>query len=1151
MQLPPLLRSRRFLPLFITQFLGAFNDNFFKSAFLALVTYRIASQSGGDGPLHVVLSGAIFILPFFLFSATAGQLADKYDKSRLARITKVWEIGILTIACFGFYLSNAWFLQFVLFCLGTQATFFGPIKYALLPQHLREEELISGNAYIEAGTFLAILLGTISGALLIRYDSGVIVVCVGMIACAVAGYISSRSIPAAPAPAPDLVVGRNIWRETWKIVRASRKRRDVFLSILGNSWFWFVGVTFLNQFPTYAKELMHGDPSVFALLLAMFSIGIGLGSLLCNRLLNGQVQATYVPPAALGLSLFTIDLYFSSAHGPQVEAGTLLTATQFLGFAGSWHILFDLLMIAVCAGIYIVPLYAIMQERSEPDERARVIASSNIMNAIFMVGSSLLTILLVKLSFSIPAVFLTIAILNGFVAVYICKLLPDALLRAVTQFVFRQLYGVEIKGLDNFAKAGERVLMVANHTSFLDAALIASFLPEKITFAVNTHIARKWWMKPFLVLVDAYPLDPTNPLATKSLIDAVRKGRKCMIFPEGRITVTGSLMKIYEGPGMIAEKAGALVLPIRIDGAQYSPFSRLKGKVRRRLFPRITLTVLPPRTFYVPEALKGRKRRQAAGAQLYDVMSEMMFDSSDYHETLFGSLITAQNIHGHAHVIAEDIERKPLSYGQFIMRSFLLGRVFDGLCAGQRTVAVLLPSAVSTALVFFGLQAYGRTAAMLNFTAGGAQMATACRTVQARTVLTSRRFVQMGKLDAAVEELTRAGITIAYLEDLRDTIGLPAKLLAFLAAAFPRAASRSTSRAKPDDAAVILFTSGSEGTPKGVVLSHVNIQANRFQLAARVDFGPQDKVFNCLPMFHAFGLTGATLLPLLSGIRTFFYPSPLHYRIVPELIYDTDATILFGTDTFLSGYARMANAYDLHSVRYIFAGAEKLKEETRRAFADKFGVRIFEGYGATETAPALSTNTPMQNRVGTVGRFLPAIEHKIEHVPGIEEGGKLWVKGPNIMLGYFRAENPGVLEPPRDGWYDTGDIVALDGEGFISILGRTKRFAKIGGEMISLAAVEAAVGEIWPGHLHAAVTVPDPKKGEQITLLTDDAEATREALHAYFREAGMPELALPRKIIVVKQVPLLGTGKIDYQTVKAIAQEEEKSQKSFFVGSGA
>jgi acyl-[acyl-carrier-protein]-phospholipid O-acyltransferase/long-chain-fatty-acid--[acyl-carrier-protein] ligase len=351
--------------------------------------------------------------------------------------------------------------------------------------------------------------------------------------------------------------------------------------------------------------------------------------------------------------------------------------------------------------------------------------------------------------------------------------------------------------------------------------------------------------------------------------------------------------------------------------------------------------------------------------------------------------------------------------------------------------------------------------------------------------------------------------------------------------------ARTGRAAAADDPAVVLFTSGSEGAPKGVALSHANILANCSQLASRIDFGPQDKVLNVLPMFHAFGLTGGTLLPILNGIKTFYYPSPLHYRIVPELIYDTNATVMFGTDTFLSAYARFANPYDMNSIRYIFAGAEKLKEETRRVYADKYGVRVLEGYGATETSPVMSINTPMQNRTGSVGRLLPGIAWRLEAVPGIAEGGQLFVKGPNVMLGYFKADSPGRIQPPAAGWYDTGDIVAMDTEGYIFIKGRTKRFAKIGGEMVSLAAVEAAVARLWPDHAHAVVNVPDAKKGEQIVLLTDYAGATRDEVVRFLRAEKMTELAAPRRVMVVKAVPVLGTGKADYQKAKAMAVKDE------------
>jgi acyl-[acyl-carrier-protein]-phospholipid O-acyltransferase/long-chain-fatty-acid--[acyl-carrier-protein] ligase len=1133
------MTSKRFLPLFLTQFLGAFNDNLLKNALVILATFIVMKDSPDAAQLPA-LAGGLFILPFFLFSATAGQLADKYDRAKLTRIIKVAEIGIMVFATIGFLLHSIAFLLFVLFCMGMHSTFFGPIKYALLPQHLEDGELLSGNAYIEAGTFLAILLGTIAGGILIPMQGGEMIVSAALVVMAVAGYCTSRAIPPAPAPEPNLVINRNIWQETWRIVGYSRVNKRVFLSILGGSWFWLVGATFLQQFAPYAKDVIHADSTVVTLFLTIFSVGIGVGSFLCNKLLRGSIQSTYVPLAALGISVFGIDLYFASLHTGHAEGTELMNFVQFARLPGSWRILADLFLIAVSGGIYIVPLYAIMQHFSEAAHRARIIAANNVMNAIFMVASALLTMLMLGRGFSIPEIFLSTSLANLFVAIYICKLLPDALLRSISRFVFTLLYRVEIRGMEHYAEAGKRVLIIANHTSFLDAALIAAYMPEKITFAVNTYIAKARWAKPLLALVDAFPLDPTNPLATKALIDRLKKDGKCMIFPEGRITVTGSLMKIYEGPGMIADKSDAVILPVRIDGAQYSPFSYLKGKVRIRWFPKITLTVLPPHRFHVDDSIKGRKRRQATSAKLYDVMSLMMFDSSDYRQTLFASLLEASHINGGRHIIAEDVERKPVSCGQFITRSFVLGRLIARQYPGEKTMGVLLPTAITTALTFFGLQAFGRTPAMINFTAGGAQMLNACKAAQITTILTSRRFVELGKLDAAIAELGQAGIAIAYLEDMRKTLGVTDKLFGLMVSLFPALVYRLTGSATPDSPCVILFTSGSEGTPKGVVLSHANIQANRCQLAARVDFGPQDKVFNCLPMFHSFGLTGGTLLPILSGIKTFYYPSPLHYRIVPELIYDTNSTILFGTDTFLAGYARFANAYDLHSLRYIFSGAEKLKEETRRVYAEKYGVRIFEGYGATETAPVLATNTPMHNRAGTVGRLMPALHFRLEKVEGIEEGGRLVVKGPNVMLGYLKADAPGKLQPLEDGWYDTGDIVDVDADGYVTIKGRTKRFAKIGGEMVSLTAVESAISALWPDHMHAVVTLPDDKKGEQILLLTECKEATREALIQYFRSRKMSELSLPRKIIIAS-VPVLGTGKIDYQKAKVMAQENDAS----------
>ncbi len=1137
-----LFATRRFLPLFVTQFLGAANDNLFKNAMVILTLYALAAQGGGQ--VLVTMAAGVFILPFFLFSATAGQLADKYDKGRLIRIIKFAEIVIMGLGAAGLALGQVWFLLAVLFLMGAQSAFFGPLKYAILPQHLAEHELVGGNALVEAGTFLAILLGTIAGGLLILGEGGVATVSALVLALAVAGFAAALAIPKAPPGSPSLRINPNIWAETKAILAHARQGRAVFLSILGISWFWLVGATFLSQFPAFAKDVLASNEQVVTLFLTVFSVGIALGSVLSARLLKGEVSARYAPIAAIGISVFALDLALSTP-GLAVPGQELMGVAGFLGSLHNWRILADLLLIAVCGGLYIVPLYSILQTRADEAHRARTIAANNVMNALFMTVAAGATALMLAAGFTVGQVFLTVALINFVVAVYICGLLPDALLKQVLGSVLRLLYRVDLHGEGHVEQAGPSAVIVVNHVSFLDALLLVAFLPGRPTFAINTHVARWWWVRPFLALVDAYPLDPTNPMATKGLIRAVQEGRRVVIFPEGRITVTGALMKIYEGPGMIADKAGAPLLPVRIEGAQYSPFSRLKGKVRLRLFPKIDIHVQHPRRFELPAELTGRQRRQMAGQKLYDVMSELIFATGNARRTLFQALLDAKAIHGSGAPILEDVQRKPLTYGRLVTGALVLGRRLAAETGAGDAVGVLLPNAQATAVVLFGLGAHGRVPALLNFSTGAGNMLAACRAAELRLIVTSRRFVEQARLEEAVAHL--AGVArILYLEDLKARMGLLDKLWGLAATPFARSL-HAGHRVLDEDAAAILFTSGSEGVPKGVALSHRNILSNCLQLAARVDFSPADVVFNALPVFHSFGLTGGLMLPLLSGVRTFLYPSPLHYRIVPVVAYDANATILFGTDTFLSGYARAAHPYDFYSVRYVFAGAERVKDETRRVWADKFGLRILEGYGATECAPVIATNTPMHYRPGTVGRFLPGLNWKLEPVPGIAEGGRLLVQGPNVMSGYLKVDEPGLLQPPEGGWYDTGDIVSVDAEGYVTIRGRAKRFAKVAGEMVSLTAVEQAAGELWPGAAVAAVAVPDAKKGEQVVLVTDRPDAGREALLAHARARGQAEILVPRTVLVVGQVPLLGTGKTDYGAVARLVAGQEEG----VVGQGA
>lgn len=1127
-----LLAHRHFWPLFVSQFLGAANDNLFKNALVILVIYRLGASAGIEPKLLATLAAGLFIAPYFLFSALAGQLSDRVEKTRLMKFWKAVEIPVAALGAWGLAAESVPLMLTALFLLGTQSTFTSPIKYAVLPELLVQDDLIAGNALIEGGTFLAILVGTIAGGTLILMGGGTALVTVSMLGCAVLGFAASLMLPRAHGGNPSVAVRFAPLRDTVQLWRLIRARRDLTLAVLGISWFWLVGATYLSQFPAFAKEVLGADNHAVTLMLTMFSVGIGIGSVLCGRLLKGEISARHVPFAALGMTLFALDLYAAAGSAP--AAGALLPLGEFLSRPGTWRVLADLLAFSVCGGVYIVPLYAILQARSDETARARAVAANNVANALFMVAGAAAAAALLAAGVSVTGLFLAAGVANLGVTLYICGLLPDAVLKGVFAALFRLAYRVQVVGLDNLPKAGERAVIVVNHTSYIDPALLAAFLPEKPVFAVNTLMARKWWVRPFLRVVDAFAIDPTNPMSTKSLIGAVREGRSLVIFPEGRITVTGALMKIYEGPGMVADRSDAVVVPVRIDGAQFTPFSRLKGKLRLHWFPAITITVLPPRRFQVPAEVKGRARRQRIGAALYDVMSDMMFQTARRRRTLFSALLEARARAGGDAVALEDVARKPLDYDRLLTGALVLGRVLARESTVGEAVGLMLPNTNAAATSFFALQAHGRVPAMLNFTTGPGNVVAACSAAGIGLVVTARRFVEQARLEPVVRAL-EGRVRLLYLEDVAAAIGPLAKLRGLLARPWAGWGHARAGRG-PDDPAVILFTSGSEGTPKGVALSSANILANCAQLAARVAFSPSDSVFNALPLFHSFGLTGGLLLPVLAGIRVFLYPSPLHYRIVPEMVYDTNATIMFGTDTFLAGYGRVANPYDFYSVRQVFAGAEKVKDQTRRLWMDKFGLRLMEGYGATETAPVLAVNTPMHFQAGTVGRLLPGIDHRVEAVPGVAEGGRLWVKGPNVMLGYLRAENPGVLEPPPDGWYDTGDIVDVDPWGYVRILGRAKRFAKIAGEMVSLNLVEGEVAARWPDGTHAVVAVADPRKGEQLVLVSDHVETTREAVLAHFRSRGLAELLAPKAVLRVDRLPLLATGKADYGAVAALAE---------------
>jgi len=1132
-----LMTSRKFAPLFWCQLCSALNDNFLKNALVMLMLFGFGGAGGAAGEhasTLITISGVVFIAPFFILSALGGEIADRCDKAFVARRIRLAEIPIAALAAIGFFLHSVPILFVALGLFGVVAALFGPVKYGILPEKLRTAELPAGNALVEGATFLAILVGTIAGNVAVAATGSAEVVVGVILALAVASWSFAGAIPAAGPAAPGLAITANPWTSTLALLRELKGDRRLWGGAQIVSWFWLVGFVALALLPTLIKTLVNGSEDVVTMCLAMFTIGIAVGSGLAARASHGQPNLGLVPLGAALMGLFALGIaWVAAVLSPGLQP---IGPAELIASAPGLVLSVCLCGLAVAGGLFIVPSFAAVQAWAPVERRARVIAAVNVLNAAYMVGAGAVVALLQAAGVGTPLLFAALGLFCIAAVAYVVHAWGSEVMRDAARTIFRFFFRLEVSGLENIPPAGERVVLTPNHVSLLDGPLLHAILPAQAGFAVNSQIAQAWWVRPFLSAINAHLLEPTKPMAARALVNAVRAGTPIVIFPEGRISVTGGLMKAYDGAAMIVDRADAWLLPVRIEGPERCPFGYLRAsQTKKTLFPKFKVTFLPPRRLSVDAALKGKARRQTAGLMLQDILVDTAVETGRFDRTLFQALAEAYKTRDTGRPVLSDPLGTKLSYRKLLLGAQVLGSKLEPLAAPGEAIGVMLPNSAGVAIAFFALQAIGRVPAMINFTSGAANIKAACRAAAVRVIITSSAFVEKARLTALVCELAK-NLRIVYLEDVRASIGLGDKLAGVLAGRRQRVARAST------DAAVILFTSGSEGAPKGVVLSHRNILANSAQCLSRLAANGEDTVFNVLPVFHCFGLTGGLMMPLLAGVPTYLYPSPLHYRIVPELIYDTCATIVFGTDTFLRGYARTAHPYDFRSVRLIVAGAEAVKESTRQTYMDRFGVRILEGYGVTETAPVLAMNTPIANKAGTVGRLSPLMRARLEPVAGIAEGGRLFVAGPNVMLGYCRPENPGALEAPAEGWHDTGDIVTIDTHGYIAIKGRAKRFAKIGGEMVSLAAVETLAAEAFPGATLAVVSLPDTRKGERLVLMTTDPAVERDTLSRRARARGAAELMVPADVLLIESLPLLGSGKPDYAAAVALAREREASR---------
>ncbi len=702
--------------------------------------------------------------------------------------------------------------------------------------------------------------------------------------------------------------------------------------------------------------------------------------------------------------------------------------------------------------------------------------------------------------------------------------------QALLYLPLKLLYRIRDSKIRPARDAKAPVVYVVAHQSRLEPALMLALLPEDTLHILDEASARSAWLEPWRALARTIVFNAEHVFVSRRLVRVLKgKGRLAVYLPDN-VEPDVKTYRLFRAVARIALRADAQVVPIFVGGARHLPFSLTPAeKAPRRWFPRLVISALQPVKIADLMASSVKQPARASNA-LFDRVAETRLAATDPDLSLFLAVRDAALRFGPGRPIVED-GSGTLSYRRLLAGARMLGQKLAESSAPDEAVGIMLPNSNAMVLSLLALASGRRVATMINFTAGPANVTMAVRATLTRAVISSRAFVEKARLHEVVEAVEAGGAKIIWLEDVRKTCSMADRVVA---ACLWRRPIHSQDAAKP---AVILFTSGSEGSPKAVVLSSRNLVANAMQAEARISIGADDKLLNVLPAFHAFGLTGGTILPLVTGVRLVLYPSPLHFKAIPELAAKVRPTVMFGTDSFLAAYARAAGDNDFSGLRFVVAGAEPLRPATRAQWRERFGTAIIEGFGLTEASPVVSVNTATHGRDGTVGRLLPAIRMRLEPVEGLSDGGRLQVKGPNVMLGYMMAEAPGVLQPRADDWLDTGDIVSVDREGFLTIRGRARRFAKISGEMVSLVAVERLAYELWPEASHAAVAVPDAQKGERIVLLTTEPEADQALLRQFGQQSGAANVMLPEAVVKVSELPLLASGKTDYVAAKRQALE--------------
>jgi acyl-[acyl-carrier-protein]-phospholipid O-acyltransferase / long-chain-fatty-acid--[acyl-carrier-protein] ligase len=1115
-----LLRDGGFQSFLWTQFLAAFNDNVYKMIVSVGAVELAANQLLGSR--YLAIAGAVFVLPFLLFAGYAGQLADRFSKTRVLQITKAFEIVIMCVGMLALYRGSVEMLLAVLFLLAMQANFFSPAKYGILPEMLGEAQLTRANGLLELSTFAAIVLGTSVGSFLFARWKGEPLTLGGMLlVIAIVGSLTSLFIRTVPASGSRLPIRWNPFGEVWTGVQRIYRDRPLWLTVAGISYFWFLGALFQLTVILLGAETLRLSDTRTGLLVTALAVGIGIGSIFAGWLSGDTVEIGLIPYGAALLGLASLLLGFAHSFASSI----LWLAVS--GFAG---------------GLFIVPLNAFLQEHAQPEEKGRLLATNNFLNMIGVVlASGALYLFHDLLGWTPSHILAALGVLTLAVTVYIAWLVPAPLVRSITWCIANVLFKIRIVGAENIPRTGG-ALIVSNHVSYADAILVGCATPRFIRFLMWQPLYENKWLNPFSRVLYAIPIPTHSKESLRALRNArteLERGSLVGVFPEGEITRTSHVKPFERGVDVITRGIDSTtpVIPVYLDGLWGHALSLRGGRPfssRLKLRHEVTVYVGKP-------ILAGSNSANVSSSHLHQRVLELGTQAAEFRKqpasTLAHRFINAAKRQWSSVALADSTGRQ-LSFGQTLTAALLLKKWIHAHCAGSNSIGLLLPSSVGGALANLGVTLAGRTAVNLNFTAGEASIAEAISKCGISTVLSSRAFLEKAKLP----ELPGT----VFLEDVLATFTPTSKALTMAAARLlpVRLLARSI---RPDHLAAIIFSSGSTGTPKGVMLSHWNLLANVDATAQVYSVDHRDCMLGVLPFFHSFGYTYTLWFPLLHGFKAVFHPNPTDAKAIGELAGAHHPTLFLSTPTFCLGYLRKCTREQLGSIRYLLVGAEKLRPALVKSFEEKFGVTPLEGYGCTEMGPVVSVNVTNHERSaykpGTAGRPLPHVSLRVvdpETMAPLASGetGLLLVNGPSRMLGYL-GEPERTAQSLVDGYYNTGDLATVDSDGFLQIVDRLARFSKIAGEMVPHLKIEETIHEILGDQPCVVIGIPDDQRGERLAVLYTQPETLASHLWQRLSETDLPRLWIPKRenMYLVDSIPTLGTGKLDLRGAKAKAIE--------------